>query len=329
MTDGIVAVEMGAQGAPSAAQSPAATSQTEQQPVRYGNVAENDFVEAIKQFGLTGIDDIKNVQTLRAERDRLMAEAAKPRYASPIIEKLNTLAESGKDTHALMQVLRIQSVDLSSLAPLEILKQQMLLQDSQMDSATADAFLARKFPDLGENASESERRLRDYDIRTAAEVAKSELQKLQADAGLQRQVDPVAEQQRLLVQRGWSELFDKSGQTIQIRDKYEDGEFQLDYKPNLAPEAWGQIKEAVTQYAVQNGLKFDESGMRAMETYRNNLVMLAAPDQYRRAIIKDVEASVRANVVRQFHNPSGYTEPQGQDGAPQTQKGIVRGGGLM
>jgi len=330
MQDGTVNVDVAAQGAQTTGQSSSGEQGQQQQPVRYGNVAETDLQDALRHFGVS-LDDVKSYPTLKSEYANLMAKANEPKFATPVIELLNNLAAEGKGADAMVQALRIQSMDLSSLSNMEVIKQQMLLNDPLLDSITADAILAKRFPELAEGANESDRKLREYEMRQAAEVAKAELQKMQAGLQVQRQVDPQVEQQKLLLQRGWSDLYDKIGETIAIRDKYDDGEFQLDYKPNLPANVAAQIKQHVTQYAVQNNLKFDEAGMKAMQTYRENLLILADPAQYRRAIIKDIEASVREATVRAFHNPSGYSEQPAQgSAASQSQpQGIKRPGGMM
>lgn len=273
--------------------------------------------------GLKSIDEINNlrsaserVTTLERENADLKVKVNTNPWANDFSKRINDMIAGGK-TDQLIPFIKLQGTNFGELSPEAVIKMEKSLQRPGWSQQKIDAWFNKEYPLPDEEAENFEhlKSVRDIEIEDKAAASIEALEKQKVDTSVvDNPKDQSNQQQQVL-----SERVEKlTPLTVALVDRITElpiqydfevnedgsggGSYELKYKPNLSSEKKQEIIQKAVQFHAGQGTPMTPAGLVKIQETVNTLITVATMQDRERAIIMDLTASAREQVVKDVTN---------------------------
>jgi len=257
----------------------------------------------VKMFGRPSAE----IQAALTEVNDLRVKAA-TRYSTPLVERIDKLAQGGASVADIQRFFEIQSLDVANMSPEQsIIAHFRFGKNLTQDQAAA--LFRSKFPALAENADADAKLLREVELKEAAENAAAYFKENQAEHEPAKPNEADVAQEKVMRDK-WANVAATLPKTASI-EVARDGKpyYKLDYNPSLTDAEAKYVNETVINFAITNKLPFDGASVAQLDDVRRRVIINLKMDDLLDTMLRDVESSFTESAAARYSN-SGGGNPQ-------------------
>lgn len=293
-----------------------------------GEISDLDSLHSIRA-------QIKELPSIQSQLQELRAASAIDPFANPLVKKLNEIAKSGAGIHDFETYVRLAKIDPAQMSTFDLLKTKFALDPVGYTSAQIDALIETQYG-LADGVKEQDLPAAEqaklaqakYDAISFLNERKVSYEPTQSTAAV---IDPNIEIQQQQIVSGWEKNILpalKAEVPFTLPADTESGRPEYNFAYTPSGEVTKQVNELVMQQIRSNPGAFPltEDGVAQVRQLHQNLLIMADPASYQKALFLDVYNTMRA-VVAEKNAGKLPVQPIIQPTAPATQAQVVPGSG--
>jgi len=294
-------------------------------------------VSPFEQIGFKNADEVlslkTNFQEMKAEYDKMKAQSEVSPFANPLAERLNGLLKENAPVPAIMNFIKLQSIDLDTIPDSQAIREKMQIEYPTLTSEEIDAQMQDQYGEMGEDAAQNAKV--SAKLKIAAQEAKKWLQE-QKVATTNPEQEAKAQEQKAKAeqfQQNWARMAEQISESdnnlsFAVNKREVGGDYSFEFKPSIKPEDQAEISKMLTAYAVNNNIPLTEDGLRVLSEYKQHLLF----NIYREEFLAEMAADVHASTVESFVRSGRPPQPSpgsGRQGEAPKKKTIERPTGFL